>query len=353
MLSDDMDWPKMLRAGELHFAVVRSDAQYRASTGDAASATIAGSGLRALVSLDAQALTLLAKRDARIRSVQDLANRTAQIYGDATDLAILEQGFQVLSPSTTRERLEREDGLAPVLQGFCGSRTSLIALFMSHPSGVVEQALANCAVLVPVSVEYAASITSEMPYVGPAAIPEGSYKNEWREIPTLGLGNTLVASSATDADLVFAMVSTLFEQFYRFQSLYLPAVTLEPEADPRRLIDAFRTVELHEGALRYYERRGWRATTYFTVVGSFTDLNVAHKLATAVHDKFPELAGGQVQIRLATNGYYAVIVGGRTTEGEGKRRLGQVADALGIPDVYLFPASHAWGPDLRRNDDVQ
>jgi TRAP transporter TAXI family solute receptor len=87
----------------------------------------------------------------------------------------------------------------------------------------------------------------------PAVIPAGTYRGIDRDIGVVGVTNVLVASTAVDADLAYAIVSLMFEAQDALVAAHPEArhlaVPAGPEASP---------APFHDGAIRYYEERGWR-----------------------------------------------------------------------------------------------
>ena len=63
----------------------------------------------------------------------------------------------------------------------------------------------------------------------------------------------LSVSAKTDADVVYQLVKSVFENLDRFRKLH-PAFADLKEED---MIKVGLTAPLHEGAERYYKERGW------------------------------------------------------------------------------------------------
>lgn len=83
---------------------------------------------------------------------------------------------------------------------------------------------------------------------------------------------------------------------------------------------------------------------YFVIVGSFTELGDAKRFADHIIKKS---AGHKLQIRLAINGYYGVILGERVDSKEAKSLIELAKDAGIAKDAYIYDADdYIWGEDL-------
>lgn len=95
------------------------------------------------------------------------------------------------------------------------------------------------------------TLVEETPYYFQATIPAGMYNNE-EDIRTFGVGATLVSSTGTSADVVYAVTKAVFEGFDLFQGLH-PAFAV---LDPQTMVSSGNSAPLHEGAERYYQEAG-------------------------------------------------------------------------------------------------
>ncbi|MEC9103083.1 MAG: TAXI family TRAP transporter solute-binding subunit, partial [Pseudomonadota bacterium] len=68
-----------------------------------------------------------------------------------------------------------------------------------------------------------------------------------------GVGATFVSSADVSEDAVYAVVSSVFENFEDFKGLHPAFANLKPE----EMISAGLSAPLHAGAVKYYKEKGW------------------------------------------------------------------------------------------------
>ncbi len=71
---------------------------------------------------------------------------------------------------------------------------------------------------------------------------------------SFGLRTTLVATERLPAQQAYGIVRSLFERLEELRGQHPVMALLEP----KEMVSLGNTLELHEGALRYYRERGWR-----------------------------------------------------------------------------------------------
>jgi TRAP-type uncharacterized transport system substrate-binding protein len=67
------------------------------------------------------------------------------------------------------------------------------------------------------------------------------------------VGATFVSSDAVSEDAVYAVVSSVFENFDDFKKLHPAFANL----DPQDMATAGLSAPLHDGAAKYYKEQGW------------------------------------------------------------------------------------------------
>ncbi|MEO3429131.1 TAXI family TRAP transporter solute-binding subunit [Pelagibius sp. CAU 1746] len=245
-----------LRAGKLDFAVVQSDWQYHALNGTGGfSADKPDSGLRALFSVHGEPFTLVARRDAEIARLQDLAGKRVNIGNPGSgqrgtmEIVMLAMGWEKSTFTLAEELPASQQSLA-----LCHDRVQAMIYIVGHPNDSVEQAVRLCdAVLVEVSGRPIDILVAKYPFYSRMEIPGGLYAGNPRDVQTFGVRATLVTSARIDADTVYALTKTVFENFSAFRAMHPAFQHLMPE----RMITDGLSAPLHEGALRYYRERGW------------------------------------------------------------------------------------------------
>jgi hypothetical protein len=179
----------------------------------------------------------------------------------------------------------------------------------------------------------------------------------------VSLATTVVTSDLTSESLMFSVMSTVFDNFYRLQSLYLPAVNLAPpdlatkQLSPRRdqsgnYAEGHRSAPLHDGAWSYYVQRAMVEKPYYAVVGSFRDLRSASRLASLLATRYPQTFARGLQVRFSTNRVFAVIAGDAINSSAVRSRMNAIRKA--VPEIKdprpIEAGSATWSPDLLARD---
>lgn len=244
-----------MRQGELDLAVVQSDWQYHAYKG---SSDFADAGpmenLRAVFTLHTEPFTVVARQDSEVTDFRDLEGKRVNIgnpgSGQRATMSVLldEMGWE-----TDRFALSSELSASEHSRALCDNSIDAFFYMVGHPSGSIEEASTTCDIrLVNVTGEAVDTLVERHPYYARATIPGGTYRGTDADVETFGVAATFVSTSDTDADAVYELVKSVFENFDNFRRLH-PAFE---QLDPEKLVDDARTVPLHEGAERYFREEG-------------------------------------------------------------------------------------------------
>lgn len=245
-----------LRSGEYNFGIMQSDHQYKAMKGEAPfEAQGAMEDLRAVFSLQSEVFTVLARKDANIKGLDDLKGKRVNIGNPGSGQRdTLEEIMRIKGWDKSVFKLASE--LKPAEQASALSDNNIDAMtyFVGHPNGAIQEATTTVdAVLVPITGADIDKLLSEKSYYTKAEIPGGLYKGSDAATQSIGGKAVLSVSSKTDADVVYQLVKSVFENLDRFRKLH-PAFADLKEED---MIKVGLTAPLHEGAERYYKERGW------------------------------------------------------------------------------------------------
>lgn len=245
-----------IRGGELDFGLVQSDWQFHAYNGSSRFEEPGPFGeLRALFSLHAEPFTVLARADSDIGSFQDLKGKRVNIGNVGSgQRATMEVVMEELDWTTSDFASATELKSAEQAQALCDDQIDAVVFTVGHPSGAILEAVDECgAVLIPVTGVEIDRLVAENSYYMEVEIPGGLYAGNPRSIPTFGVGATVVTSATVPEDVVYEIVKAVFEDFEQFTSLHPAFMGLSPE----RMVRYGLSAPLHEGALRYYQERGW------------------------------------------------------------------------------------------------
>ena len=244
-----------IKAGELDLGVAQSDVQYNAANGEAQFKDGPFKELRAVMSLHPEPFTVLARKEANIKSFNDFKGKRFNVGnpGSGTRASMEEllgaMGWKMSDFSLAAELKADEHGPA-----LCDGKIDGFFYGVGHPSANIQDPTTTCgAKLVSLTGAAVDKLVKAKPYYGYATIPANLYPNNPQETRTFGVLATLVSSSKVPADSVYAVTKAVFDNFDEFKKLH-PALAV---LDPKAMVKDGLSAPLHDGAAKYYKEKGW------------------------------------------------------------------------------------------------
>ena len=245
-----------IRGGDLDFGMAQSDVHYNALKGVG---PFEKDGpfkeLRAVFSVHPEPFTVLARKEANIKSFEDFKGKRFNIGNPGSGTrASMEELLTAMGWSTSDFALASElkaDEHGPAL---CDNKIDGFFYAVGHPSANIQDPVTTCgAQLVPLKGPVIDKLVAEKPYYAKAAIPGGLYAGNPNPTETYGVLATLVTSTATPEAIVYELVKAVFENFDEFKKLHPAFANLNPE----NMVKDGLSAPLHDGALKYYKEKGW------------------------------------------------------------------------------------------------
>ncbi|HVJ74279.1 MAG TPA: TAXI family TRAP transporter solute-binding subunit [Casimicrobiaceae bacterium] len=244
-----------IRAGELDFGFTQSDVQYNAAKGLAQYKDGAYGDLRAVFSVHPEPFTVLARKEANIRTFADFKGKRFNVGnpGSGTRASMEEllaaMGWTMGDFALASELKADEHGPA-----LCDGKIDGFFYGVGHPSANIQDPTTSCgAKLVSLTGPAVDKLVAEKPYYAKATIPGNLYPNNPNATQTYGVLATVVTSSKVPADTVYQIVKAVFDNFAEFKNLHPALAILNPE----NMVKDGLSAPLHEGAVRYYKEKGW------------------------------------------------------------------------------------------------
>lgn len=245
-----------IREGELEFGVAQSDWQYHAYNG---TSRFEEAGpfeeLRAVFSVHPEPFTVVARADSGVTNFDDLKGKRVNIgnpgSGQRGTMEVLmdAKGWSMEDFALATELKAAEQSAA-----LCDNQIDAMVYTVGHPSGSIQEATTSCdSVLVNVDGEAVDKLIEENSFYRTATIPGGMYRGNDEDTSTFGVGATFVTSTAVSEEAVYAVVSSVFENFEDFKQLHPAFANL----DPKEMATAGLSAPLHDGAAKYYREQGW------------------------------------------------------------------------------------------------
>ena len=245
-----------IRAGELDMGVAQSDWQFHAYHG---SSKFKDAGpfkeLRAVFSVHAEPVTIIARKDAGITHVDHLKGKRVNIGNPGSGTEATWNGMWAAMGNSNDDRaLAAQMKSAETPGALCDNKIDALFWLVGHPNGLSKEATTTCdSVMVEVTGPAISKLVKENPYYRVATIPGGMYRGSADDTTVFGVGATFVSSTRTPAETVYQVVKAVFDNFDTFKKLH-PAFAHLKESE---MISDALSAPLHDGAARYYKERGW------------------------------------------------------------------------------------------------
>ena len=243
-----------IKAGELDMGVAQSDVHFNAAKGMGQFKEPMPE-LRAVFGLHPEPVTVVARKEANIRSFADFKGKRFNVGnpGSGTrsslDELIGAMGWKLSDFSLASELKADEHGPA-----LCDGKIDGFFYLVGHPSANIQDPTTVCgAKLVSVTGPAAEKLVREKPYYAKATIPGGLYPNNPQTTETYGVLATFVSSSKVPSDTIYQVVKAVFDNFDEFKKLHPALGVLTPQA----MIKDGLSSPLHDGAMKYYKEKGW------------------------------------------------------------------------------------------------
>ena len=245
-----------IKAGELDLGVSQSDVMYNAVKGEKQFKDSGAYGdLRAVMSLHPEPFTVVARKEANVKSFADFKGKKFNVGnpGSGTRASMEEilaaMGWKMSDFALASELKADEHGPA-----LCDGKIDGFFYAVGHPSANIQDPTTTCgAKLVPLTGAYVDKLVKQWPFYAKVTIPAGLYPNNPQATDTYGVLATVVASSKAPADTVYQVVKAVFDNFDEFKRLHPALAHLKPE----NMVKDGLSAPLHEGAARYYKEKGW------------------------------------------------------------------------------------------------
>jgi len=240
-----------VREGDLEFGITRSDRESEALLGiEGFTEPGPFAELRTVFSLHAESLTIVVRRHAGIRSLDDLTGRIIDAgdeWSTAHKLLLDLLGTHGLDGNAlsfnhsiphARRALE-----------FCGGGgIDALVVAEAHPSTLVTEASNLCDVqFLEVSPADIERLLANNRALRKSRIPPGLYRGLNIDIETFGYGAVVVTSTAVDNRIVKLLAQSVFDDLEAFKRLHPVFARLDPEV----MISEGMSSPLHDGVLQY------------------------------------------------------------------------------------------------------
>jgi len=244
-----------IKSGELDMGVAQSDVQYQAYNGTGNFEGDAFTDLRAVFRVHGEPLTLLARADSGITTLDDLVGKRVNIGNPGSGQRNTMQVVMDAKGWTEDTfSLASQLGAAEQASALGDNNIDAMVYVVGHPNGSIQEATTTVdARLIPLNDDDVEGIVAEYPYYSASMIPGGLYKGNDENVETFGVAATFVTTAKADDEVVYQTVKAVFDNFDRFKRLHPAFENLVAEEMATQGLSA----PLHNGAARYYREQGW------------------------------------------------------------------------------------------------
>ena len=245
-----------LRDGAIEIGVAPSDWLYHAynASGPVEFMDVGFENLRTLLLLHGEPFTVIARRDAGIAKLADLAGKRVNIGVPGSDQRVVMQ--QVMAAmGWSRDSFTLADELTGPEQSLalCHDRIQAMVAIVAHPDAALAKTMALCdAELVEVAGAEIAGLVVDKSYFAVTEIPAGTYENQAAAVTTFGVRVVAVVTEDMADTMAYDIVDAVFGNFDRFKRLHPALRPLRPQ-DMRSDGD---TAPMHPGAIRKFSEIG-------------------------------------------------------------------------------------------------
>lgn len=241
----------LLTDGDAEIAFTMGDATVQALEGTGPFEDDPREGLMAIMTMYPNTVQLIARADAGIESVEDLAGANVAV-GDVGSGVELNAQMVLGAYDMSYEDLN-EDYLSYAEATDQMANGHIDALFatsgLPNPS-LVELATNTDFVTVPIDGEGRDNLLSEYEFFQDAVIPEGTYEDD-EDVDTVAVVNHLLVSSELSEESVYDITEAIFDNIDRVHGSHAEAENISLETASEGLV-----VPLHPGAEQYFEENG-------------------------------------------------------------------------------------------------
>jgi uncharacterized protein len=246
----------LIKQSELDFGVAQADVQFNATKGAGAFAKDGAVGdLRFVFSLHPELMTVVARREANIKSMADFKGKRFNIGNPgsgtrtATEELMASMGLKATDLALASELRADEQGPA-----LCDGKIDGFTFVVGHPSANITDPTTICgAQIVPVTGPAVDKLLADKPFYTKAQVPGGMYKGNAGAVDSYGVLATVVSGAKVPDDVVYTVVKAVFDNINEFKALHPALANLKPE----EMATKGQFAPVHPGAARYYKEKGW------------------------------------------------------------------------------------------------
>jgi uncharacterized protein len=239
-----------IRSAELEFGIIQSDVEFAAYNGKGEWAGRPFRGLRSVFSLYPELVTVIARADAHIGTLADLAGRRVNVGSKGTGTRATWDAIEAeLGWSNEKRVRPMELKAEATTSALCTGTIDASLLIVGHPSPLVIAQRASCRVnFVAINGPAIDKLLRDHSYYQRGAIPAETYGLA-ADVPTFGSLATLVTSVSVDPHVVAVIAKAVLGNVAELRTLHPALARLKAED----MVSDGLTAPLHPAAAQVYK----------------------------------------------------------------------------------------------------
>lgn len=241
-----------IRNRAIDFGIVQSDWQYNAYSGLGFFADQSPfKELRSVFSLHTETFSVIVTDDSGIKEIDDIFGKKVN-FGPRGSGMNATMEVLIASKGWTKKDFSAITYLQPSEQpkALCDGKIDVMIYASGNPNGVLQEVTQTCRVkILSIDKKTIKKLRKNNSYYVEATIPGGMYSNNPNDIQTFGVKASLVTSDKADADVVYNLTKSLFENLDNFKTLHPVFSSLNKE----EMVRDGNLSPMHEGAIRYFK----------------------------------------------------------------------------------------------------
>jgi TRAP transporter TAXI family solute receptor len=244
-----------IKKDELDFGIAQSDVVYQAYHGEGKFKGKPFKGLRVVMTIHPELLTLVVRKDAKIRSFFDMKGHRINIGNPGSgNEAAVRTLFDYCKKMSLNDIKVEQLKAAECPNALKDKKIDGYFYMVGHPTANIKDA-ANSTDIDLISLDNvpaAKKLVAEKPYYAWGVIPAGMYKGVNHPTKTYGVKATLVTSNKMDEKTVYYLTKAILDNFNKFKHMH-PAYKNLTKKD---LLKGFDHSMMHPGAVKAFKEAG-------------------------------------------------------------------------------------------------
>lgn len=244
-----------IRKGELDFGIAQSDVVYQAYNGEEKFKNKPYKGLRVVMSIHPELLTLVVRKDSGIKTFFDLRGKRINIGNPGSgNEAAVKTLFSYCGRLKLKDIKAEQLKSSEAPDALKDKKIDGYFYMVGHPTANIKDAANSVAIdLISLdNVPAAQKLVKEKPYYAWGVIPAGMYKGVDHPTKTYGVKAILVTSDKMDDKTVYCLTKTILDNFDQFKRMH-PAYKSLTKKD---LLKGFDLNMMHPGAKKAFKEAG-------------------------------------------------------------------------------------------------